>query len=540
MTDLTEPRHGRAAFEYANSAAREVVDAVRTTLGPKGMNKMLVDANGSIAITNDGVTILQEMAIDDPIGKLLLGVAEAQVREAGDGTTTAILLTGELLAQADELLERGVHPSRIVRGYRLAAELLDRELDQLATSFEVGDTEVYRRIATTCLNGRDFGGVPVDDAVDLVVDAIDRVTVDGRIDLDAIGTRRQANRSASASRLVPGTVLDRDPPRPDMPTAFDDAAVLVLSRRLGPEPINDTKASADNVMNEVTDKYRFEVTDPRQLAGFDQREREELHEKARRIVDLGVDAVFAPLTIDDRIADHLGRHGVLAMPASTHDLEYLATTTGATVVPTPADATPAVLGRGRVVRDHRDGLTYVEGDDAPRVTLLLRGNSEELLAEFWRCVHNATEAIGRAADDPRVVAGGGAIEAELARRLRIYADRVPGREQLAIEATAGALDAVPRTLARSAGINEVDAAIQLRNRHAGGDLDAGIDVETGAVADMVDAGVIEPVMVKAIALTTAIDAACTIVRVDGILPVDHPFTYEDSDDDAVSPSDEEE
>ena len=537
MTDLTEPRRGSAAHEYVLSASREVVDAVRTTLGPLGMNKMLVDANGQIAITNDGVTILQELAIDDPVGNLLLGAAEAQVESAGDGTTTTVILVGELLDGAERLLEEGLHASTVVRGYRLAGDLLALELDQLATAFEPGDTDVYRDVARTCLDGRDFGAVDVDRAVGMIVEAIERVTVDGVIDLDAISTHRQANRPPSSTRLVRGSVLEREPAGVDMPTAFDEASVLLLSRRLAPRRINPGRGTHAAAKGEKRERYRVRVDSPDQLARFQDSETDELRALADRIVELGVDAVFCPQVVDDRVCDHLSSHGVLAVAVGAHDLKHLATTTGATVVPSPADATDGDLGRARIGRDEVEGIFTVERAAAPRATLLLRGTSEELLTEFWRCVHNATEAIGRAADDPRVVAGGGATEAELARRLRIHADSVPGREQLGLHAVADALEAVPRTLARSAGLDPTDALLDLRNRHAVGDLDVGIEVGAGRLVDMYEAGVIEPFVVKSLAVNAAIDASAGLLRVDGILPLGHAFDYGADDEDAVKPGD---
>lgn len=532
MTQISNELNDEEAREYAISAALEVVNAIRTTLGPKGLDKMLVDRNGNVVVTNDGVTILQEMAIDNPIGKMLRSVAETQVSRGGDGTTTAVVLAGMLLDRSRSLFEDGHHPNTIIEGFQLAGELVDIEIDQLARSTDLGDTETYRKVARTSLAGKAFDAVDSALLVDLAVDAIDMVTVDGRTDLDNIYVKREVGRPASRSKVLNGTVVNNNPSYHAMPTVFDSASVMLVGNQLGIEDHSGETPTATSGPEEDNEGISAIVDSPDQYQQFLDHENEQIDRMTELILETGTDVVFYPFAIDNRLSKRLAKEEVLAVEASKHDLSYLKTTTGATILQDLEDATEEKLGQGSVTRD-RD-LFHVIGEDASRATLLLYASNKGLVDEMYRTVTDATEAIARIADDQRVVVGGGAIEAELARRLRIHADSIPDRKQMAVYSFADALESIPRGIASNAGLNAMDQIIALRKQHNDDELAAGIDVNTGEVADMEAQGVIEPALVKTIAIRSSTDAACDVLHIDSVIPTDDYFTY--SEDEEIEPA----
>ncbi|AXG08061.1 thermosome subunit [Haloplanus rubicundus] len=509
------------AQEYNISAARAVAESVRSTLGPKGMDKMLVDSMGTVTITNDGVTILQEMDIDNPTAEMIVEVAETQEDEAGDGTTTAVAIAGELLKEAQDLLEQDIHPTAIIKGFNMAAEKAREEVDDIAERVDASDEELLRKVAETSMTGKS-SELDKELLAQLVVDAVQAVTVeadDGShiVDLEFVEIETQTGRSASESELLNGAVIDKDPVNDDMPVEFDAADVLLLN-----DPIEVEETDADTSVS---------IDSPDQLQQFLDSEERQLREKVDQIVATGADVVFCQKAIDDLAQYLLAKEGILAVRRTKKsDMGFLQEILGAEIVSDLDSATDAHLGHGSISRDADAGLFYVEGDDAHGVTLLLRGSTEHVVDELERGIKDALDVVSATASDGRVLAGGGAIEVELAGRLRDYADDISGREQLAVGAFADALEIVPRVLASNAGLDSIDTLVSLRAAHEDGDVHAGLNVFSGDVVDTYEAGVVEPAHSKEQALSSATEAANLVLKIDDIIAAGDLSTSGDGDE----------
>ena len=492
------------------SAARAVAESVRSTLGPKGMDKMLVSSIGDVTVTNDGVTILTEMDIDNPTAEMIVEVAEAQEDEAGDGTTTAVAIAGELLKNAEELLEQDIHPTAIIKGFDLAADEAKAQIDDIATEVEPDDAELLKKLAETSMTGKG-AELNKEHLAQLIVDAVNAVTVeaeDGSViaDLEYLNIETQTGRPVSDSELIEGAVVDKDPVHEEMQSNVDDADVLLLDT---PIELDETEVDA-----------QLSVDDPSQLQNFLDKEEEQLEEMVDAIADTGANVVFCQKGIDDMAQHYLAKQGILAVRrAKKSDIEFLREVLGANIVSDVHNATADDLGHGSVRRDESEGLFYVEGssDEAHGVTLLLRGSTEHVVDELERGVQDALDVVASTVADGRILAGGGAPEVELASRLRDYADGVEGREQLAVEAFADALELIPRTLAENAGLDSIDSLVDLRAAHEGGDVEAGLDVYSGDVVNTLDAGVVEPAHAKRQAISSAAEAANLVLKIDDII-----------------------
>jgi thermosome len=511
----------RDAQEYNIRAARAVAEAVRSTLGPKGMDKMLVDSMGDVTITNDGVTILKEMDIDNPTAEMIIEVAETQEDEAGDGTTTAVAIAGELLKNAEDLLEQDIHPTAVIRGYNLASEKAREEVDEVATTVEPDDEELLQKVAETSMTGKS-ADLNKEVLADLVVRAVQQVTVeadDGShvVDLENVKVETQKGRSAGESELLTGAVVDKDPVHDDMDSSAEDANILLLNEAIEVEEADvDTNVSIDS---------------PDQLQQFLDQEEEQLKEKVQQIEDAGADVVFCQKGIDDLAQHYLAKKGILAVRrVKKSDMKFLKNVVGGNIVTDLDSLSEEDLGFGSVSRDDEDELFYVEGEDAHGVTMLLRGSTDHVVDELERGIEDALDVVATTVSDGRVVAGGGAIEVELASRLRDYADSVSGREQLAVEAFADALDLVPRVLAENAGLDSIDTLVDLRAAHEDGDQRAGLNVFSGDVVDTFDAGVVEPAHSKEQAISSAAEAANLVLKIDDIIAAGDLSTKGDDDE----------
>ncbi len=500
----------KSAQEHNIAAARAVAESVRSTLGPKGMDKMLVNSLGDIVVTNDGVTILDEMDIDNPTAEMVVEVAETQEDEAGDGTTTAVAIAGELLKNAEELLEQDIHPTAIMRGFDMASEKAREEVDNIAIDVDRDDEDILRKVAETSMTGK--GAEQHKDVLaGLIVDAAQAVTVeadDGSVvvDLAFVDVETQTGRSAGESELLEGGVIDKDPVHEDMPTDFEDADVLLL----------DTALELD----EAEVDTQVSVTDPSQLQTFLDQEEEELRAMVDKIVDLGADVVLCQKGIDDMVQHYLAKEGILAVRrVKKSDIEFLTEVIDGAVVSDLESATAADLGSASFRRDADAELFYIEGtgEVTHGVTLLLRGSTEHVVDELERGVEDALDVVTDTIISGQVLAGGGAPEVELASRLRDYADGVSGREQLAVESFADAIELVPRVLAENAGLDSIDALVDLRAAHEGGDQRAGLNVFTGDVEDTFETGVVEPAHVKRQAMSSATEAANLVLKIDDII-----------------------
>ncbi|SEH36900.1 thermosome [Halopenitus malekzadehii] len=496
------------AQEYNISAARAVAEAVRSTLGPKGMDKMLVDSMGDVTITNDGVTILTEMDIDNPTAEMVVEVAETQEDEAGDGTTTAVAIAGELLKNAEDLLEQDIHPTAVIKGFNIASEYARQQVDEIAEPVDPDDTDLIKSVAETSMTGK---GAELEKEVlaDLVVRAVQAITVeadDGShvVDLQNLKIETQTGSPASESELLSGAVIDKDPVQDGMPTDFESANVLLID-----DPIEVEDADVDTSVS---------IESPDQLQQFLDQEETQLREKVDRIAESGADVVFCQKGIDDMAQHYLAKEGILAVRrVKKSDLAFLKNVLGAPIVTDIDDLSADDLATGTISRDAADGLFYVEGADSHGVTLLLRGSTEHVVDELERGINDAIDVVSTTVSDGRTIAGGGAIEVELASRLRDHADSIEGREQLAVEAFADALEIVPRTLAANAGLDAIDLLVDLRAAHEAGDSRAGLDAFSGDVVDTFDAGVVETAHAKEQALSSATEAANLVLKIDDII-----------------------
>jgi len=499
---------GRDAQRSNIMAAKAVAGAVRTTLGPKGMDKMLVDTMGDVVITNDGVTILKEMDIEHPAAKMMVEIAKTQDQEVGDGTTTAVVLAGELLKQAEDLLEQEIHPTVIAAGYRAAADKSMEILKALAVSVSTKDEELLQKIATTAMTGKGSQSARDELAV-MAVEAVKSVAdEDGTVDTDNITVEKKVGGGITDSMLVSGVVIDKDRLHPNMPKKVTDARIALLNA-----PIEIEKTEID---------AKIQITSPDQLQAFLDQEETMLKDMVDRIVASGANVVFAQKGIDDLAQHFLAKAGIYTVRrVKKSDMEKLARATGGRIITSIHELTKGDLGKSCIVEERKvsdEKMTFVEECMNPKaVSIILRGGTEHVVDELARAMEDALRVVGVAVEDKMLVAGGGAPEVELALRLRAYASTVGGREQLAIESFADAMEIIPKTLAENAGLDQIDTLVALRSAHEKGMKSAGLDMDSGKPVDMLKLGVVEPLRVKTQAINSAAEAAVMILRIDDVI-----------------------
>ena len=507
LSEESQRTSGEDAQNMNITAGKAVSESVRTTLGPKGMDKMLVDSGGSVVVTNDGVTILKEMDIDHPAANMIVEVSETQEDEVGDGTTSAVVVAGELLDQAEELLDQDIHATTLAQGYRQAAEEAKSILEEDAIEVTEDDRETLVEIAATAMTGKGAENSK-DLLADLVVDAVLAVADEDSIDVDNVSVEKVVGSSIDQSELVEGVIVDKERVDENMPYAVEDANVALFD---GDIEVKETEIDAE-----------VNVTDPDQLQQFLDQEEAQLREMVDHLVDIGADVVFVGDGIDDMAQHYLAQEGILAVRrAKSDDLKRLARATGGRVVSNLDDIESEDLGfAGSVAQKDIGGdeRIFVEDvEEAKSVTLILRGGTEHVVDEIERAIDDSLGVVRTTLVDGQVLPGGGAPEAELALQLRDFADSVGGREQLAVEAFADALEVVPRTLAENAGLDPIDSLVDLRSRHDAGEFGAGLDAYTGDVIDMEAEGVVEPLRVKTQAIESATEAAVMILRIDDVI-----------------------
>ena len=499
---------GREAQRSNIMAAKAVAGAVRTTLGPKGMDKMLVDTMGDVVITNDGVTILKEMDIEHPAAKMMVEIAKTQDTEVGDGTTTAVVLAGELLKQAEELLEQEIHPTVIAAGYRAAAEKSMEILQGLAVKVTVKDEDLLRKIAITAMTGKGSQAAR-DDLAIIAVNAIKAVVDDdGSVDTDNITVEKKVGGSIGDSVLISGVVIDKDRLHPSMPKKVTNARIALLNAAV---EIEKTEVDA-----------KIQITSPDQLQAFLDQEETMLKGMVDKIAASGANVLFVQKGIDDLAQHYLAKAGIYTVRRiKKSDMEKLARATGARVVTSIHEISKEDLGKAGLVEERKvsdEKMTFVEECNNPKsVSIILRGGTEHVVDELDRAMEDALRVVGVAVEDKMLVAGGGAPEVELALRLRAYASTVGGREQLAIESFADAMEIIPKTLAENAGLDQIDTLVSLRSQHEKGVKTAGLDMDTGKPVDMLKLGVVEPLRVKTQAINSAAEAAVMILRIDDVI-----------------------
>jgi len=486
-------------------AAKVVADVVKTTLGPKGMDKMLVDSSGEITVTNDGVTILEEMEIDHPAAKMMVEIAKTQDNEVGDGTTTAALLAGKLLENAEKLLDKKIHPTVIVKGYRLAAEKSMQILNEISIPLESKD--VLRQIAMTAMTGKG-AEVSKEKLSNLVVDAIDQVADGRKVRLDDVKIEKVKGDSVSDSELIQGIVIDKERVNADMPAMVKNAKILLVDF-----PIELKNPEAET---------KISVSTPEQLENFIKSEEQYLKDMTAKIIASGANVVFCQKGIDDVAQYYLSTAGIFACRrVAKSDMEKLARATSGRIISNIGEINEHELGKAEIVEEIKkgeDSLTYVRGCENPKaVTLIVRGGTNHVIDEVERAIKDGLGVVVSAVNVGKVVAGGGAIEMELSRRLRIFAKTLGGREQLAIEEFANSLEAVPEALAENAGLDPIDVLTELKKRHEDGMSRSGLNLFNTGISDTFEAGIIEPLKVKTQAINSASEVATMILRIDDIL-----------------------
>ena len=510
LKEGTQRTRGRSAQSNNIAAAKAVADAVRSTLGPKGMDKMLVDSMGDVVITNDGATILKEMDIEHPAAKMIIEVAKTQEQHCFDGTTTAVVLSGELLKRSEDLIEQNVHPTVICEGFRLAAEKAVECLETHGISTQ-DDDAVLTQVAKTALTGKSAGAVK-SFLADICVRAVNSVgEIDGEdrlVDLSDIKVEKRQGGSIKDSTLVDGIILDKERVHAGMPRSVSNAKIALINSAI---EVKKTEVDA-----------KIQITDPTMLAAFLEEEEGYIRGLVEKIQASGANTVVCQKGIDDLAQHYMSKAGIFAIRrAKKSDMEALSKATDGRIVTNIDDLSSNDLGTAAKVEERKIGesdMTFITGcNEAKSVSVLLRGGTEHVVDEIRRAFDDAVGVVSVAWEDGAVLTGGGSVLASLSRDLRAYAESVGGREQMAIEAFATALEIVPRTLAENAGLDPVTTIIELRKAHADGKKFSGINVEDGGVMDMRAANVLEPQRVVEQAIQSATETAIMILRIDDVI-----------------------
>jgi thermosome len=499
------------------TAAIIVSEVVKSTLGPRGMDKMLVDSLGDITVTNDGATVLDEVDVQNPAAKMIVEVAKAQDDEVGDGTTTAVILAGNLLERAQGLLDDKVHATTIVAGYKKAADRAIEVLESIATSVKAEDKSTLKKIAMTAMHSKGLGNAR-EHFADIAIEAVQQITEKRGdsyyADIDNIQLVKKEGKSLMDTELVRGIIVDKEVVHPGMPKQVKNAKIALLDAAL---EIEKTEISAE-----------IRINDPSQMKAFLDEENEMMKRMVDKIKKSGANVVLCQKGIDDTTQHYLAKDGILAVRRiKKSDIEKLGRATGGKIITNLDDLKADDLGKAGSVEERKigdDKMVFVQGCKDPRsVSILIRAGLERLVDEAERALKDALSVVADVVQKPKVVTGGGAAEAEVAKRLKQYATKVGGREQLAIEAFADTLEMIPKTLAENAGLDPIDTLVALRTAHEKKDgVDQGVDVFKGGVKDLSKQGVIEPVKVKEQAIRSATEAASMILRIDDVIAAAKP------------------
>lgn len=512
LKEGTESTRGKTAHNNNIMAAKAVADSVRSTLGPKGMDKMLVDSMGDIVITNDGATILKELDIEHPAAKMVVEVAKTQDNECGDGTTSAVVLAGELLKKSESLIDENVHPTVISNGFRLAANEAVKILKGMGQEVSPTDKKSLKLVAMTAMTGKGVGG-EVERLADIAVDAVSSIAEkeDGkfRVDIDNIQVEKKQGGAISDTKLIKGLVLDKERVHTRMPKMVKNAKIALVDSAL---EIKKTEVEA-----------KIQIKDPTQMQRFLDEEEKTLRGMVEKVRKSGANVLICEKGIDDVAQHYLAKEGIYAVRrVKRSDMEKLAKATGGKIVTNLDDLKASELGSAEQVEEVKiadSQMTFVTGCKNPKaVSVLIRGGTEHVIDEVERSLHDALKVVGVAIEDGTIVPGGGASEIELALKLRDYGQSVGGREQLAIEAFAEALEIIPWTLAENAGMDAIDIVIELKNAHSKSNgKNFGINVLQNKVSDMLSAKVLEPLRVKTQAIQSATEVASMILRIDDVI-----------------------
>jgi thermosome len=511
LKEGTKREKGKGAQLNNIMAARAISDAVKSTLGPKGMDKMLVDSMGDVVITNDGATILKEIDVEHPAAKMIVEVAKSQDEECGDGTTSAVILTGELLKYAGELIEQNIHPTVICTGYKLASQKAIAELNKMAIPIKTGDKKTLKNIAMTSMASKGASAekeLLADVVVDAVTSVAEQIGDKTLVDMDNIQIQKKHGGSIQDTRIIKGIILDKERVHEGMPKKLKNAKIGLVNAAL---EIKKTEVDA-----------RIQIQDPTQLQAFLDEEETMLKKMVEKVKRSGTNVLICQKGIDDLAQHFLAKEGIYAVRrAKKSDMDKLAKATGAVVVANLDELSPKDLGFAGNVEEQKigdDKMTFVTDCKNPKaVSILIRGSTEHVVDELDRGMHDALFVVKVALEDGKMTPGGGAAATEIAMALREYATTVGGREQMAIEAFANAVEIVPKTLAENAGLDPINMMIEVRTAHKKGNKSAGVDVFNGKISDMIRNNVIEPLRVSVQEVQSSTEAATMILRIDDII-----------------------
>jgi len=517
LKEGTTRSRGREAQRNNIMAACVIGEVLKTTLGPRGMDKMLIDSLGDITITNDGAAILDEIEVEHPAGKMMVEVAKTQDDMVGDGTTTAVVFAGELLKKAEELLDQNIHPTVIVSGYRKAVQKAVETINKISTPVDIEDRETLKKVALTSMGSKAVG-VAKEQLADIAVDAVKQIVEqrgEKRVaDIDNIQIIKKEGKSLFESQLVRGIIIDKEAVHSGMPKKIENAKIALLDC---PLEIEKTEISAE-----------IRIRDPTQMQAFLDKETKMLKEMVERIKAAGTHVLFCQKGIDDMAQHFLAKQGILAARrVKQSDMEKLARATGARIVTDLDDLKTEDMGMAGIVEERKigdDKMIFVEKCKDPRsVALLIRAGLERMVDEAERAMNDALSVVSDVIETNKIVPGGGAVEVEVAKELRKYATTVGGREQLAIEAFSDAIEIIPKTLAENAGLESIDILVELRSAHDKTDGQSmGINVFKGKAENMLENGVIEPLVVKEQAAKSAAESASMILRIDDVIASTKP------------------
>ena len=509
LRENVERNYGKEAQRSNIMAAKAIAGAVRTTLGPRGMDKMLVDSTGDIVITNDGATILGEIAVQHPGAKMVIEVARTQDDEVGDGTTTAVVIVGALMEQAEGMLEQGIHPTVIAQGYRMGMEKALEIVKSLSLKVDPSDRKTLLKIVDTAITGKSIESVKI-KLDGIIVDAVMAVAEksDGKIlvDEEDVMIKKQKGKAMDDAELIRGIVIDKKRISEGMPKKVQKAKIAMVST-----PLEITKTQV---------KAKIKITNAEQINAFSEQERDTLKNLADAIIGSGANVLLCQKGIADSVQFYLAKNGIYAVEdVPESDMKYAARSLHATIVNKPDALTAKDLGAAELVEEDTDAnITRISGCKNPKsITILLRGSSDYLLDELERAVVDGTRVVMDAMEDGTYVVGGGAVETELLMKIRDYASTVGGRVQLAIEAYAAAFESIPRALAENSGYNPIDKLVELKNAHAKGKKNAGLNVYNGTIIDMLAEGVLEPMRSKRQSIQSASETAVMLIRVDDMM-----------------------
>jgi thermosome len=517
LKEGTSRNRGKEAQKNNIAAAIAVADTIKTTLGPRGMDKMLIDSMGDITITNDGAAILKDMNIEHPAAKMVVEVAKTQDDIVGDGTTTAVIIAGELLKKAEELLDQNIHPTVIIGGYRKAAQKAMEVLAKIGMTVELDDKKTLKKVAVTSMSSKAVGTAR-EHFADIAIEAVKQVSEKRGeqtvVDVDNIQIIKKEGKSLLETELVRGIILDKEVVQSGMPKRVEKAKIALVNAAL---EVEKTEISAE-----------VRIKDPSQIKAFLDKETNMLRDMVEKIKRSNANVLVCQKGIDDMAQHFLAKEGILAVRrAKESDIDKLSRATGGKVVTNLDDLKPEDLGYAGLVEERKigdDKMVFIEGCKDPRsVSILIRAGLERMVDEAERAMHDALSVVADVFRKNNVVAGGGAAEEEVAKELRDYALKVGGREQLAVVAFAESLEAIPKTLAENAGLEQIDILVALRTAHEKpkGQY-MGVDVFTGKVANMYEMGVIEPLSVKEQAIKSAAESACMILRIDDVIASTKP------------------